>query len=266
MPELDRATAFAFLSQLAAVAARETLPRFRMPLVVDNKAHKAAFDPLTEADCAAEAALRECIEEQFPEHGIIGEEYDDKMARSRWSWIIDPIDGTRSFICGMPTWGTLVGVLEHGVPRFGMMSQPYVGECFIGGDGEARLLSTHGERALECRAGRALDDASLYATTPEMFAPGDELDAFNRLSARVRLTRFGADCYAYCLLAAGYVDLVVEADLGFYDIAPLVPIVSAAGGEVSDWEGRPVRRGGRAIAAADASLHAAALAILKGQA
>ena len=262
MAGIDRDTIWEFLRQLAVVAAHETLPRFRMPLAVANKGGIAGFDPVTVADTAAEAALRAAISERFPTHGIQGEEEGDKVGSSAWSWIIDPIDGTRSFMCGMPTWGTLVGLLEDGVPRYGMMSQPYVGDCFIGGAGRADLFSQRGVERLHCRSDRVLAEAVLFATTPDMFSAGQEAAAFAALSRTVRLTRFGADCYGYCLLAAGYVDLVVEANLGFYDIAPMIPIIEAAGGVVTDWEGHALRSGGRAIAAANGALHSAALAIL----
>ena len=162
----------------------------------------------------------------------------------------------------MPTWGTLIGLLEDGVPRYGMMSQPFVGDRFIGGGGRAELVRADGVTPLRCRHGTTLAAATLFATTtPEMFAPGAEAEAFEALSARVRLTR---SCRLLRLLAArgGYVDLVVEANLGYYDVAPVIPIVEAAGGVVSDWAGRPLRSGGRAIAAADAALHEQALALL----
>ncbi|MGE0485681.1 MAG: histidinol-phosphatase [Gammaproteobacteria bacterium] len=251
-----------FLATLADVAAAETLPRFRAGIAVDNKAAGRAFDPVTEADRAAEAALRRAIAARYPEHGIQGEEAADKPARSRYTWILDPIDGTRSFVCGMPTWGTLVGLLEDGAPFYGMMSQPFVGERFVGGGGRAELIRAEGARDLRTRQDRNLGTATLFATTPEMFAPGPEAEAFAALSARVQLTRFGADCYGYSLLAAGFVDLVVEANLGYYDIAPVIPIVEAAGGVVTDWAGQPVRGGGRAIAAASPALLEAALEIL----
>ena len=165
-------------------------------------------------------------------------------------------------VSGMPTWGTLIGLLEDGVPRYGMMSQPYVGEYFIGGNGRAELVRDARRTRLATRATHALDHATLFATTPEMFAPGAEAAAFGRLSARARLTRFGADCYGYALLAAGCVDLVAEANLGYYDIAPLIPIIEAAGGAVTDWSGAPLRSGGRALAAANRVLLEAALAAL----
>lgn len=262
MPDMDRDTVWPFLGELAETAARETLPRFRVPLNVHNKAGAGDFDPVTEADRAAETAMRALIGARYADHGILGEEAAAKPAAGAYTWILDPIDGTRSFVSGMPTWGTLIGLLEDGAPRHGMMSQPFVGECFLGGDGRAELRGRDGSRALAVRPAATLAEASLFATTPEMFNPGAEAEAFATLSRAVRLTRFGADCYGYCLLAAGHVDLVVEANLGYYDIAPLIPIVEGAGGVVRDWSGKAVTGGGRAVAAASEALLDAALELL----
>ncbi len=264
MTDIDRDSIWKVMAELAEVAARETLPRFRLPMVIENKLGAGGFDPVTQADKAAEAALRNAIAARFPEHGLRGEEGEDQPGSGPFAWIIDPIDGTRSFMSGMPTWGTLIGLLENGVPRFGMMSQPFVGERFIGGDGVAELVRGREVTRLCCRSTTTLAQATLFATTPDMFAPGRERDAFDALAANVRLTRYGADCYAYCLLAAGHLDLVVEASLGFYDIAPLIPIIVAAGGVVTDWSGRPLLGGGRAVAAATPALLEAALEHLAG--
>lgn len=254
---------FKVFGELEGVAAKETLPRFRTGTVADNKAGDNNYDPVTEADRAAEREIRALIDERFPEHGQIGEEYPAKHTDSPYSWVIDPIDGTRSYISGMPTWGTLIGLTEAGVPRYGMMSQPYVGETFLGGDGVAVHRRGGDEHHLHVRRCEKLQDACLFTTTPEMFALGRELEAFESLAKETRLVRFGADCYAYCLLAAGHVDLVVEAGLGFHDIAPLAPIIESAGGVVSDWRGKPIRAGGQALAAGDAEVHRAALEFLK---
>ncbi|MGR8922022.1 MAG: inositol monophosphatase family protein, partial [Gammaproteobacteria bacterium] len=193
--DLTPDTLWPFFAELAACAAAETLPRFRRHNAIDNKAGAGAYDPVTEADRAAERALRAAIAARFPSHGVTGEEGEDTAGTSRWQWIIDPVDGTRSFVCGMPTWGTLVGLLHDGAPRFGMMSQPFVGEYFIGGAGRAELVRGDVVRQLRCRTTTALDGATLFATTPEMFAPGAEADAYARLGERVQLVRFGADCY-----------------------------------------------------------------------
>lgn len=263
MTDIDRELVWAMMAELAEVAARETLPRFRLPMAIENKLGSAGFDPVTEADKAAERALRAAISARFPAHGIRGEECEDVPGTSPYAWIIDPIDGTRSFMSGMPTWGTLIGLLDNGVPRFGMMSQPFIGERFVGGDGVAELLRGTQVTPLRCRATANLARATLFTTTPDMFEPGRERGAFDALAGRVRLTRYGADCYGYCLLAAGHVDLVVEANLGFYDIAPLIPIITAAGGVVTDWSGQPIRGGGRAVAAATPALLEAALEYLE---
>jgi myo-inositol-1(or 4)-monophosphatase len=243
-----------FLRELAIVAAQETLPAFRSSFVIENKAGGGSFDPVTEADKSAERNIRSVITDRYPTHGIEGEEYGLTVGSSEWSWIIDPIDGTRSFISGMPTWGTLIGLLRNGVPCYGMMSQPLVGDCFIGGGTLSQLIRPEGVTALKCSGTRLLRDSTLFSTTPDMFQVGVELDSFNRVSSLAKLTRFGADCYGYCLMASGFAELVIEADLQFYDIAPVIPIVEAAGGVVSDWEGQPVTSGGRVVAACNRAL------------
>jgi histidinol phosphatase-like enzyme (inositol monophosphatase family) len=259
MNDMSEDELWPFFAQLADAAAAQTLPRFRRSQAVDNKSAGGDFDPVTEADRETELALRAVISARFPDHGISGEEGLDVIGTSPWTWIIDPIDGTRSFVSGMPTWGTLIGVLHDGSPRYGMMSQPFVGESFIGGGGTALHLRGDARDPMGCADTTLLKAATLFSTTPDMFAAGAEKAAFDALSARVQLTRFGADCYGYVLLAAGYIDLVVEANLGYYDIAPLIPIIESAGGVVSDWRGQPVRSGGQAIAAATPALLEAAL-------
>jgi len=217
---------------------------------------------VTVADRGAEQALREAILARYPDHGVLGEEFGDTPGASEFRWVIDPIDGTRAFVCGAPTWGTLIALCEHDRPMLGLMHQPFVGESFVGG-GEASWQVRAGTHTrLRTRDTSELAASYLFATAPEMFAADVEWPAFQRLASQVRLARYGIDCYAYCLLAAGHLDLVVEAGLGFYDIAPLMPIVEAAGGIVTDWAGRPVRGGGRVIAAANRRLHEQALAVL----
>jgi myo-inositol-1(or 4)-monophosphatase len=217
---------------------------------------------VTIADRHAEQALREAILARYPDHGVLGEEFGDTPGSSEYRWVIDPIDGTRAFVCGAPTWGTLIALCEHDRPVLGLMSQPFVGESFVGGGAAAWQVRAGAHTRLRTRGTVDLAASYLFATAPEMFAADTEWPVFQRLAARVRLVRFGLDCYAYALLAAGHVDLVVEAGLGYYDIAPLMPIVEAAGGVVSDWDGRPVRGGGRVIAAASRQLHEQALAVL----
>jgi len=250
-----------FLLELGGLAGDIVLPYFRQPLAVDDKGgHR--FDPVTIADRRAEEALREAILARYPDDGVLGEEFGETVGSSEYRWVIDPIDGTRAFVCGAPTWGTLIALCEHDRPVLGLMSQPFVGESFVGGGAASWQVRAGAHTRLRTRDTCDLAASYLFATAPEMFAADTEWPAFQRLAAQVRLARFGLDCYAYALLAAGHLDLVVEAGLGYYDIAPLMPIVEAAGGVVSDWDGRPVRGGGRVIAAANRRLHEQALAVL----
>lgn len=247
--------------ELAEIAAKETLGRFRN-VDARNKGG-AIFDPVTEADEMAEKAMRARIMEVFPDHSIIGEEYDAHNSGAEFTWVLDPIDGTRGFITGMPTWGTLIGLLHEGMPVFGLMSQPYVGERFFG-DGKTAYWQKDGAPAkpIKARGGVALNEAYLACTTPDMFS-ADELSRFMQLHAGVRDARYGTDCYGYALLALGTVQLVCEAGLKPVDILPLMPILQGAGVIVTDWEGAPVKGGGQVIAAADEKLHAEALALIQ---
>nr|WP_210341756.1 histidinol-phosphatase [Rhizobium setariae] len=248
------------MRRIAAVAAREALPRFRMPGLVANKV-AGGFDPVTEADRETEKAIRALIRAEFPEHGILGEEFGAEGADARHVWVIDPIDGTRSFISGIPLWGTLVGLTDGGDAVAGMMAQPFIGELFYAtGDG-THYEGPHGKARLATRTTETLSEAMLCTTTPAIFEP-DRRSAFDRLERHVRLSRYGTDCYAYCMLAAGQIDLVVETGLQPYDIVALVPIIEQAGGVVTDWDGGPAERGGGIVAAANTTLHAKALAVL----
>ena len=251
----------AMAERLLEEAGRLALRHFRQPLAVEDKGD-GGFDPVTVADRAVEAHLRAALAQHCPEHGITGEEQADRAGSGEHVWVIDPIDGTRSFITGMPLWGILLGLLHGGTPVLGFMHQPCLGETF-GGDGRsAWLVDRHGRRALATAATDALAGASVYTTHPEHFASASDEAAHRRLAALCRLARYGGDCYSYCMLAAGHVDLVVESGLAAYDILPLVPIIEGAGGTVTDWEGRPLRDGGRVLAAANAGLHRAALEVL----
>lgn len=238
-----------------------TLPAFRSNLNVDNK-EDTHFDPVTEADRAAELVIRKTIEENFPDHAIIGEEHENKLTSSPFSWIIDPIDGTRSYISGVPMWGTLIGVAYEGTTFAGIMAQPFTGETYLGMPG-ASTFQRHDEEAKAISTSRVtnLGEARLFTTTPALFT-GDLAKAYAELESQVRLPRYGCDCYAYCLLAAGYADLVVETELKIYDIAALIPIVRNAGGIVSNFEGGEPDDSGNIIAAATPELHADALAIM----
>jgi len=253
----------AFAQRLADAAAEVTLPYFRAPISVINKACGNDFDPVTIADREAEAAMRALIHETYPAHAVLGEEgghfAKDGVAQPDM-WVLDPIDGTRSFISGFPTWGTLIAFNRGGRPIVGIMDQPVTGERFLGHPGGAFL----GDRQLRVRPCDSLAEATLFATTPDMFVTQEEKTAFATLESAVRLRRFGGDCYAYCMLAMGFVDLVVEASMGPYDIQALIPIVEGAGGIVTDWQGNDASGGGQILAAGNKKLHAQAIAILNG--
>lgn len=251
-----------FMRRLADAAARETLPRFRQSAVVSNKL-EAGFDPVTEADREAEQAIRALIRAEHPGHGILGEEFGAENADSRHVWVIDPIDGTRAFISGLPLWGTLVGLTEEGDAVAGMMSQPFTGELFYADADGSHYEGPGGARRLAVRPTTSLADATMCTTTPALFADGTRA-AYDRLEASVRLARYGTDCYAYAMIAAGQVDLVVETGLQAYDIVALVPIIERAGGVITTWEGGPAEQAGRIVAAATPELHAAAIEMLTG--
>lgn len=251
-----------FFRRLAAAAAAETLPRFRRFGEVANKL-EGGFDPVTEADRMAEQAIRALIRQEFPEHGILGEEFGSENVGSDHVWIIDPVDGTRSFISGVPLWGTLVGLTERGDAVAGMMAQPFIGELFYATAGEAWYEGPHAPERLKLstRKTNSLADATMCTTTPALFQ-GDRRVAYERLEKGVRLSRYGTDCYAYAMLAVGNVDLVVEVGLQSYDVVALVPIVEAAGGVMTEWNGGPAEEGGGIVAAATPELHAAAMEVL----
>ena len=256
----------AFVAELAAKAGEVILPFFRSAMVARDKTRGGVFDPVTEADRAAETAMRRMILQTFPAHGIVGEEFGDHQPDAEYVWVLDPIDGTKSFISGLPLWGTLVALQHHGRPAYGTMHQPFTRERFFGdgvratwtGPGAGGNKATHTLRTRPCPT---LAEATLMTTSPLLMSADEHL-AYARVEAAVRLPRFGGDCYSYCMLAAGHVDLVIEAGLKPYDIAPLIPIVKGAGGVVTTWAGGDAAKGGRVIAAGDPRVHAAALALL----
>jgi myo-inositol-1(or 4)-monophosphatase len=252
----------AFVDELATLSGTAIMPFFRTALGVEDKSGGAGFDPVTEADRAAEAAIRHRIRAVFPHHGVMGEEYGSERLDSEFVWVIDPIDGTKTFIAGMPGWGTLIGLLRNGQPCYGMMHQPFTRERFSGDGGSAKYRGHGGERALRVRSCARLADAVLYTTTPRLM-PSRDRAIFATVEEAVRLSRYGGDCYAYCMLAAGFVDLVIETTLKPYDIVALIPIVEGAGGVITTWEGGPAQGGGRIVAAGDARVHKAALSILQ---
>ncbi|MGR3615660.1 MAG: histidinol-phosphatase [Paracoccaceae bacterium] len=248
--------------RMADAARAAILPHFRAPdLNAENK-EAEGFDPVTVADRAAEQAMRKILGELRPEDAILGEEFGNTAGSSGRTWVLDPIDGTRGFISGTPTWGVLIALSDDSGPFLGVIDQPYMGERFVGTPDIAEMTGPQGNRALATKSTTALDQAIVFTTFPEV---GTETDraGFQAVAGQSRLTRYGMDCYAYALLAAGQVDLVIEAGLNSYDIQAPIAVVQAAGGVVTDWRGNPVHDGGRALAAANPVLHAAALDILK---
>lgn len=267
-PQPSEASAWlATAHRLADAAGTAIMPHFRRPMVVENK-QAVGFDPVTIADRAGELAMREILAAEHPEHGIVGEEFDDVATAGGLSWILDPIDGTRAFIMGYPLWGTLIGLLYGNRPVVGMMDQPFTRERFWAAPGDlacagALMRSADGRiTPLSTRSCTTLADVVLATTSPDMFKTEQAKAAFESLSRQVKLTRFGGDCYAYCMVAAGQIDLVVESGLKAVDIAPLIPIVERAGGIVTSWSGGPATGGGDVIAAGDRRIHEAALRIL----
>ncbi len=238
-------------------------PHFRRPIEVANKAGAAAFDPVTKADKGAERAIVRLLRSRAPEHGIVGEEYGSQRPDAALQWVIDPIDGTRSFITGTPMWGTLIGLLHHGTPVLGLMDQPFTGERFWS-EAKASFRREAGGKArrMRTRPCARIADALIMTTSPDLFEAGTEIDTFERVRRAARMTRYGGDCYAYCLLAAGFVDLVIEAGLKSYDVVALIPLVERAGGRVTTWDGRPATDGGRIVASGDPALHDKVLKLL----
>jgi myo-inositol-1(or 4)-monophosphatase len=248
----------AFVDELATLSGTAIMPFFRTALGIEDKSGGGSFDPVTEADRAAEAAIRHKIRATFPGHGVVGEEYGSERLDAEFVWVLDPIDGTKTFIAGMPGWGTLIGLLRNGQPCYGMMHQPFTKERFSGDGGSARYRGPGGERALRTRPCGGLESAVLYTTTPRLMPP-KERRLFSAIEDQVKLSRYGGDCYAYCMVAAGFIDLVIEANLQPYDIVALIPIIEGAGGVVTTWEGGPAQAGGPIIAAGDPRVHAAAI-------
>ena len=257
--------AFIALAERLADTARAVIrPYFRQPLEVSRKADQS---PVTIADRKAEAAMRALIAEAYPEHGIIGEEHGAERSDAEYVWILDPIDGTKRFISGHRQFGTLIGLLRKGAPVLGIIDMPMMDERWTGATGTPTIhRDAGGTTTVQVRPCADVDHAILYATSPHMF-PGDDFTAFEQVRRRAKQPMYGGECYAYGLLASGYADLVVEATMGVYDYLPLVPVVTGAGGAITDWQGAPLglNSDGRVIAAGDSRCHAAAIALLHGR-
>lgn len=252
----------AFFDLLADAAGKETLPRFRVGADVVNK-QQGGFDPVTEGDRAAETAIRRLIEARFPEHGILGEEHGSVGLDREYVWVIDPIDGTRAFISGVPLWGTLIGLYRNGKAVMGLVDQPFTGERYFADGATSAYQGPEGSRVLSTRACADIADAILFTTSPHLFA-GDAKMRFEAVQDRVRMSRYGCDCYAYALLAAGHVDLVVESGLNPYDVGGLIAVIEQAGGIITTWDGGPAEMGGDIVAAGSRAVYEQALALLKG--
>ena len=251
-----------FALRLAAAARAETLPRWAGAETATNKAGPSGYDPVTEADVEAERAMRALIEVEYPDHGIIGEEFGTKPAQGRHSWSLDPVDGTRAFVCGLPSWTTLIALLEDGAPTLGIIDAPRMDELYLGDAEGTRLVTGSGERPLRCSGCERIDEAR-FSTTDAYLFEGAERDAFERIRASARLTRYGLDAYGYARLAAGSLDLVVESGLKRWVYEALIPVVRGAGGIVGNWRGEPDFSAGRIVAAATPALFEAAVAITR---
>lgn len=261
MPQHDISRLLVFAGQLADAARAAILPFFRAEHSVNHKGG-AGFDPVTDADESAERAMRAMIAREFPDHGVLGEEYGEIQGSSGYQWILDPIDGTRAFIAGLPTWGVLIGLYHEGRPLIGVMDQPYLDERYRGWMDGADVIVRGHARPLRTRACAGLNEAILSTTDPFLFA-GEEAEAFARVRTAAKLVRYGCDCYAYCMIAAGHIDGVMESGLKAFDIAALIPIVTGAGGGVRSWDGGDASQGGRVLAWGDARVRDEAMALLK---
>jgi len=246
---------------LADAAREAVLPYFRSAgLDAENKL-EAGFDPVTEADKAAERAMRAILAERRPDDAIVGEEYGASAGTTGLTWVLDPIDGTRAFLSGTPTWGVLISICDATGPIFGIIDQPYIGERFLGGFGLAEMRGPQGAKPLKARPSRPLSEAIVFTTFPEVGSAAERA-GFDSVAGQAKLTRYGMDCYAYALLAAGHIDLVIEAGLSNYDVCAPIALIEAAGGIVTDWQGGKAHEGGRVLAAASAAQHKAALELL----
>jgi histidinol phosphatase-like enzyme (inositol monophosphatase family) len=254
-----------FIQALDAAAGEVTLPLFRSGLSMANKASvDAAFDPVTAADHGAEAAIRKLISQRFPEHGVIGEEYGEDRPDAEFVWVLDPVDGTRAFVAGLPLWAHLIGLRFQGEPLLGVIGQPYLKEVFLGSPTGSRLIRPDGVRPLQVRPCARLTEATLAATDPAAYFTGAEIGAWNQVRAASRIVRLGGDSYIFALLAMGTIDLVLESQLKVWDIDPIIPVIENAGGLVCDWRGaRLGRHGGQVVAAGDRRCLDEALVSLK---
>ena len=253
-----------FILDLNRASAAVILPLFRGEHGIENKSTTRRYDPVTLADKGAEAVIRRLIGQRYPEHGVIGEEMGEDRPDAEFVWVLDPIDGTRAFVAGLPVWTTLIALRHQGRPVAGSIGQPYLGEVFIGNASGSRLVSAAGERPLKVRTGLPLTHAVIATTDPEGCFNGAELGAWRQLRAAARLARLGCDAYAYAMVACGTLDLVVEAGLKSWDVEAAIPVIEGAGGLVTDWRGEPIgRHGGQMAIAGDRAVLDEALVALR---
>jgi myo-inositol-1(or 4)-monophosphatase len=248
-----------FMLKLADTAGSAILPFFRNPLHIEDKGG-AGWDPVTEGDKTAEKTIRALIEEHYPTHGIIGEEFGTVKAKSSYSWVLDPIDGTRAFVIGLPVWTTLIGLYRDGQPLLGLMHQPFVGETFVGTPEGSFHLRNGQKTPIKVAASKPLNATMAGTTSPHLYK---NPEAFDRLRHAVRLMRYGGDAYFFSLMAAGHLDLALDAGLQIYDIAALIPIIKGAGGVVDTWDGKDPAQGGNIISASNQRLLEEAKALLQ---
>jgi histidinol phosphatase-like enzyme (inositol monophosphatase family) len=254
----------AFANRLADAGGAVIRPYFRKPITVSHKDGKAAFDPVTEADRGAERAIRDLIARERSDDAILGEEFGETPGKNEFRWVLDPVDGTRAFITGRHEWGSLIALEESGVPVLGILDQPVLGERFIGAGGAAHLVQAGRSMTLKTRECAELKDAILCATDPSAYFSSSEIEAFTRVKAETRMTRYGGDCYLFAALALGFVDLVIEAGFHAWDAAALIPIVEGAGGVMTSWDGGSAASGKTILAAGDKRMHQAAMKLLAG--
>jgi histidinol phosphatase-like enzyme (inositol monophosphatase family) len=253
----------AFAHQLADASGEVIRPYFRTRIEVTDKGSKQiGFDPVTAADQEAEAVIRKLIKSRYPRHGLLGEEHGAEKGQDHYTWVLDPIDGTRAFICGLPQWGTLIALNDGERPVLGILDQPHTRERWIGYGGKTEFITPEKRGIVKTRLCATMTQAVITSTHPTGYFTPPEQKAFQSLVRHARLSRYGGDCYAYGLLAMGFIDLIVEATLKDWDIQALIPIIEGAGGIVSTWDGGDAQHGGRIIAAGDKRLHAEALAVL----
>jgi histidinol phosphatase-like enzyme (inositol monophosphatase family) len=261
LSEAETAELIATAHALADAAREATLLHFRKPDLTADTKETERFDPVTVADRLSEERMRAILAARRPQDGILGEEFGRSEGVSGLTWVLDPIDGTRGYLSGTPTWGVLISVRDASGPIYGIIDQPYIRERFEGGFGRAEVNGPSGRATLAVRPARPLSQAILFSTFPEVGTPAEGA-AFRRVAAQAKLTRYGTDCYAYALIAAGQIDIVIEAGLQAYDVQAPIAVIEAAGGIVTNWQGGPCAEGGQILACASREIHAEALALL----